>query len=871
MMRLFFKVPRAIIALVILAGLAWGPVGQARAALAVTWIESLGFFLVVPSKDLKSDLKFSGNFLLVAGVADGGVAARAGIRKGDLVVDTDPKLFRSAGRSGTVNLMRSGKKISVSVKTRSHKFSDFKKLANGYGPGGAPRVITVDQGGKGDFRTITAALSQARPGDTVKIGTGAYEEGLLLPSRMTLGRKKDAVVFIESTFPLRIRGAQDVVIDGLRIVAAARAAAVSGKNAVTAIGISIAHSERVTVRNCSVESENGLGVILFDSEDIRITGCEFRGSEKSRGILVNKTGGSIKKSDFSGQSYGVNIDGVKEFEISDSIFDLNDFGIIATNSNAIIINNTITLSVLSGIVTNGGKVLIEKNNITESTRGITTNRGDVQIKDNWVVGNKLAMVIRGGTVAIEENTILDSLNGGINLNAAVEKVKGTKDKKIIPGTEAVIKGNMISVNGGTGVWINGFKTASVSENIIAGNKWGLFVASTEVLVSRNTFYANDSTAINIFGTKPARIDHNIVAENGFGIGADKSTPLELDFNNVFGNLVSRKFPLKDGNYLRRDHVLTTNGDRIGYSTYPAYDLKGETDISVEPGLVDPGTDFRISPESELAKLAAEGHLIGARGVAGAPVRVAATPRKRGEKPKVVIVHKKAPAAQPKTPVAQPKTPAARTETARRQAAPPPVEKPRPKFRSLTGDGQAVRQPRRSRARESGGVRYGAGRGPSASRFKSLGDILGSLTPDRRPSSRFRPLAIDLDIQFEVNSWALTGGARRQLDILGQAIGSAKLKAQSFRIGGHTDASGDAGANRRLSRRRAEAVKSYLIREFNIAAGRLKTVGYGEDRLKFRSAPNDPRNRRVEILVLDAARGAGAPVDGRSGSRRKLNF
>ena len=68
------------------------------------------------------------------------------------------------------------------------------------------------------------------------------------------------------------------------------------------------------------------------------------------------------------------------------------------------------------------------------------------------------------------------------------------------------------------------------------------------------------------------------------------------------------------------------------------------------------------------------------------------------------------------------------------------------------------------------------------------------------------------------------------------------------IDGHTDSVGTDAYNQKLSERRANAVKSYLIDKVGIEASRLKSVGYGESRPAF---PNDTpenrsKNRRVEF-------------------------
>ncbi|MBZ0232881.1 MAG: OmpA family protein, partial [Deltaproteobacteria bacterium] len=71
------------------------------------------------------------------------------------------------------------------------------------------------------------------------------------------------------------------------------------------------------------------------------------------------------------------------------------------------------------------------------------------------------------------------------------------------------------------------------------------------------------------------------------------------------------------------------------------------------------------------------------------------------------------------------------------------------------------------------------------------------------------------------------------------------------IGGHTDSRGSAAYNLALSRRRAAAVRQFLVDE-GIAADRLESEGYGETRpLDDRKTDAaHARNRRVEFLILD---------------------
>jgi outer membrane protein OmpA-like peptidoglycan-associated protein len=76
------------------------------------------------------------------------------------------------------------------------------------------------------------------------------------------------------------------------------------------------------------------------------------------------------------------------------------------------------------------------------------------------------------------------------------------------------------------------------------------------------------------------------------------------------------------------------------------------------------------------------------------------------------------------------------------------------------------------------------------------------------------------------------------------------------VEGHTDSQGNESLNQNLSRRRAIAVREYLLSNIAMSADRITAVGYGESRPV---APNDTgagrtRNRRIEItLTFDGTR------------------
>lgn len=110
--------------------------------------------------------------------------------------------------------------------------------------------------------------------------------------------------------------------------------------------------------------------------------------------------------------------------------------------------------------------------------------------------------------------------------------------------------------------------------------------------------------------------------------------------------------------------------------------------------------------------------------------------------------------------------------------------------------------------------------------------------------------LSMQLQFALNSAELTPGARRRLDAIGEALASPELATSKFVISGHTDITGSFDYNLRLSKRRADSVKLYLVSAHDVEPQRLKAVGRGPDELIDEADPKNPANRRVQLTLVD---------------------
>jgi len=103
------------------------------------------------------------------------------------------------------------------------------------------------------------------------------------------------------------------------------------------------------------------------------------------------------------------------------------------------------------------------------------------------------------------------------------------------------------------------------------------------------------------------------------------------------------------------------------------------------------------------------------------------------------------------------------------------------------------------------------------------------------------------VMFDAGRATLQRGSLDLLDEVGQALRDSP--AIAVEIQGHTDNRGGRLANLRLSQKRAESVRGYLIQR-GIAAGRMVPRGYGESApiASNRTASGRTKNRRIEFLI-----------------------
>ncbi len=110
-----------------------------------------------------------------------------------------------------------------------------------------------------------------------------------------------------------------------------------------------------------------------------------------------------------------------------------------------------------------------------------------------------------------------------------------------------------------------------------------------------------------------------------------------------------------------------------------------------------------------------------------------------------------------------------------------------------------------------------------------------------------PPSVSMEISFDFDSDRIQPQSTEALDHLAKAMQHERLGAKRFDVVGHTDATGRFDYNMDLSRRRAMAVRTYLVGR-GVDPRRLNTIGKGPTDPLDRADPRAAENRRVQIAV-----------------------
>lgn len=134
------------------------------------------------------------------------------------------------------------------------------------------------------------------------------------------------------------------------------------------------------------------------------------------------------------------------------------------------------------------------------------------------------------------------------------------------------------------------------------------------------------------------------------------------------------------------------------------------------------------------------------------------------------------------------------------------------------------------------------------RIEELFFLDGEMQMDREADPIENKIAFE-SLEFENGKADILESMHKDLDkVANFLIDHPNL---GLRISGHTDSAGKEESNLKLSQDRADAIRRYLLDEFNIKESRVEAIGYGSSKPIVEELTNKDRqlNRRVEFEIF----------------------
>ncbi|WP_342375122.1 OmpA family protein [Myxococcus stipitatus] len=150
----------------------------------------------------------------------------------------------------------------------------------------------------------------------------------------------------------------------------------------------------------------------------------------------------------------------------------------------------------------------------------------------------------------------------------------------------------------------------------------------------------------------------------------------------------------------------------------------------------------------------------------------------------------------------------------------------------------------------------AAQSPFDSIKKAAGDA-GKASVEKRVNTKLTDEAKKNQCSFKTGTAELAPGCDAKLKKLASALIDAKkqltaagVKSYKFEVSGHTDSTGDAAKNKKLSEERAETIVKELVSR-GIERGEINAVGFGAERPLVKpdnTEAKKAKNRRYELQV-----------------------
>ncbi|MFD5009480.1 right-handed parallel beta-helix repeat-containing protein [Streptomyces chartreusis] len=386
-----------------------------------------------------------------------------------------------------------------------------------------PPTHVVDPYHRGDFTTVGAAISAAKPGDRILVRPGLYEEGLVIDKPLEIlgaGPVADIEIRAKDADALMFR-------TSIGRVANLTLRQIGGRW----YGVDITQG-RLELEGCDISSQGLAGVAIRNGADPRL---------RRNQIHDNQGGGVFVYDDGMGT--------LEDNEIADN----TSSGVVITRGgNPTLRRNQIHDGKASGVVIqNNGMGTLEDNDIGSNTLTgvVITTGGNPTLRRNQIHDNKASgvFVYENGMGTLEDNEIADNTFTGVEIKT---------------GGNPTLRRNQIHDNkaGGVFVYDNGLGTLEDNDDI-AGNTMSGVVITTggNPTLRRNQIHDNGEFGVFVYDDGMGTLEDNDIASNNLaGVAITSGGNPTLRRNQIHDGSAGGVFVYDNGLGTLEDNDIASN-------------------------------------------------------------------------------------------------------------------------------------------------------------------------------------------------------------------------------------------------------------------------------------------------------------------------
>jgi len=364
-----------------------------------------------------------------------------------------------------------------------------------FAPSAQAATLCVDQHGKpGCLTTISAAVSTAAPGDTIKVDAGTYKEDVLINKPVSLvGADRDTTI-IDATSQ-----SNGIYIDGFDNLGLAQ----------------------VVVSGFTVENANFEGILVNEADAVTVSGNLVTGNDKGLQASSAACPGLplFETAEGADCGSGIHLIGTTHSLVAENVVQKNAGGILISDETATSHDNVVTRNLVQNNTYASG-IALSSNPVYNNPSAKKQSLDAFGVYNNTVLHNESANNGFGGPVAG---------GGGVALFA-----NGV-------GTRAyanAVAGNRLISNAMPGVVLHNSVTGTADDpdlnrNTIVGN----YIAGNGADPSLPNPVP---TGISLLGTTPivdTMIANNVIAGEQIGVAFSSASTLEIHLNDFLGGKV----------------------------------------------------------------------------------------------------------------------------------------------------------------------------------------------------------------------------------------------------------------------------------------------------------------------------------------------